>query len=165
MNIEPLSREHDRKKFDCGDAEVNRFLKEGALQDQERRLSRSCVLIDETRDPKRIIGFHTLLITAVNQETIPNERRRIRRKIPVILIGQIGVDIEFQGHGYGDLLLTDIEIRTAKVAETVGIRSLMLDARSERLAAWYERRDFQRFPLGLRMFKSVQSIQKFTEQH
>lgn len=165
MNIEPLGREHDRRRFDCGDSEVNRFLKEGALQDQERRLSRSCVLIDDEFDPKRIIGFHTLLITAVSQESIPNDRPSIRRKIPVILIGQIGVDLDFQGLGYGDLLLTDIEIRTSKVAETVGIRSLMLDARSERLAAWYERRDFERFPDSLRMFKSVQSIRRLVEQY
>ncbi len=47
MLIEPLTREHDRKAFDCGDEEVNRFLREKALQDQERDLSRTMVLIDE----------------------------------------------------------------------------------------------------------------------
>lgn len=164
MNIVPLSREHDRRKFDCGDEAVNDFLRAGALQDQEKRLSRSCVLVDEAKDPKRIIGFHTLLMTVVDQEVIPGDRPRITRKIPVILLGQIGVDLEFQGRGYGDLLLTDTELRVAEVSKTVGVRCLMLDARSERLAAWYEKREFERFPESLRMFKSLQSIRRFVDE-
>ncbi|MGD9560716.1 MAG: hypothetical protein AB7F88_01200 [Pyrinomonadaceae bacterium] len=163
MNIVPLSREHDRKKFDCGDETVNSFLQKGALQDQENRLSRTCVLIDETKDPKRIVGFHTLLLTVVDQEKIPGDRPKIRRKIPVVLIGQLGVDLEFQGRKNGELLLTDIEVRVAEVARTVGVRCLMLDARSERLAAWYAMRDFERFPDSLRMFKSLQAIRRLVD--
>lgn len=143
---------------------MNKFLKEAALQDQEKRLSRSRVLADEASDQKRIIGFHSLLMTTVDQAAIPDDRPRIKRRIPVILVGQIGVDLEFQGRGYGDLLLTDIEIRTLEVAETVGVRSLMLDARSERLASWYEQRDFERFPGSLRMFKSLRSIRGLVEE-
>ena len=164
MNIVPLSREHDRRKFDCGDKAINAFLREAALQDQEKRLSRTCILVDEEREPKRIIGFHTLLMTVVDQEAIPDDRPLIRRKIPVILLGQLGVDTEFQGRRYGELLLTDVELRVAEVAKTVGVRCLMLDARSERLAAWYEQHDFERFPESLRMFKGIQSIRQLADE-
>ncbi len=160
MNIVVLGREHNRKTFDCGENSVNSFLREGALQDQERLLSKTRVLVDEYTDPGRILGFHTLLINLVDQQAIPNDRPRIKRKIPVLLLAQIGVDIRSQGNGFGDLLLTDAEIRTADVAATVGIRSLMLDARSEQLALWYEKRDFIRFPGSLRMFKSIASIRR-----
>ncbi len=44
MLIEPLNRQHNRKSFDCGDEEVTRFLREKAMQDQERDLSRTMVL-------------------------------------------------------------------------------------------------------------------------
>jgi hypothetical protein len=37
---------------------------------------------------------------------------------------------------------------------------MMLDARTERLASWYEAHDFIRFPSQLRMFKSLQAIRK-----
>ena len=158
MDIVPLNREQDRRRFDCGDSGINAFLHRGALQDQKLLLSRTSLLIDEAMDPNRILGFHTMLISMVDQDLIPRDRPRIRRKIPVILLGQLAVDLEFQGLNYSNWLLSDVETRVIDVAEKVGIRALMLDARTESLACWYEKRDFQRFPDSLRMFKSIASI-------
>lgn len=160
MLIEPLTREHNRKSFDCGDEEVTKFLREKALQDQERDLSRTMVLVDETVSPKQIIGYHTLIMTQVRQEEIPNDRPKIKRGIPVILLGQLGIDMNFQSKGYGDLLLMDAQARIDEISKKVGIRAMMLDARNERLAVWYEKHDFIRFPNSLRMFKSIQAIRQ-----
>ena len=158
MLIEPLTRDHNRKAFDCGNEEVNRFLREKAMQDQERDLSRTMVLINPDESPKRIIGYHTLVMTQVKQEEIPNDRPRITRGIPVILLGQHGVDHKYQGQGLGDLLLMDVQARTTEISQKVGIRALMLDARNELLAVWYEKHDFFRFPKSLRMFKRIEEI-------
>lgn len=161
MLIEPLTRGHNRKLFDCGDEDVTRFLREKALQDQERDLSRTMVLTglpDES--PQRIVGYHTLVMSQVRQEEIPDDKPKITRGIPVILLGQIGIDAAFQGKGLGDLLLTDAQARVDEISNKVGIRALMLDARNERLAVWYESRDFVRFPDSLRMFKSIQAIRR-----
>jgi GNAT superfamily N-acetyltransferase len=156
--IEPLTREHNRKSFDCGDEEVTLFLREKAMQDHERDLSRTMVLIDPEESPKRIIGYHTLVMTQVKQEEIPNDRPRITRGIPVILLGQLGVDVKYQGRGLGDILLMDVQARTDEISRKVGIRALMLDARNERLAEWYGKHDFIRFPNSLRMFKRIEAI-------
>lgn len=158
MLIEPLTREHNRKSFDCGDEEVTLFLREKARQDHERDLSRTMVLIDSEESPKRIIGYHTLAMTQVKQEEIPNDRPRITRGIPVILLGQLGVDVKYQGQGLGDILLMDVQARTDEISRKVGIRALMLDARNERLAEWYGKHDFIRFPNNLRMFKRIEAI-------
>ncbi len=160
MLIEPLTRDHNRKSFDCGDEEATRFLREKAMQDHDRDLSRTIILIDESESTKRIIGYHTLLMTQVKQEEIPNDRPRITRGIPVILLGQLGVDIKFQKRGIGDLLLTDAQARADEISRKVGIRALMLDARNERLAEWYGKHDFIRFPDSLRMFKSIEAIRQ-----
>ena len=160
MLIEPLTREHDRKLFDCGDEAVNQFLREKALQDQERDLSRTMVLAGLQDNPKRIIGYHTLVMSQVRQEEIPNDRPKITRSIPVILLGQIGIDAEFQGRGLGELLLMDVQTRAREISQTIGIRALMLDARNQQLAGWYEKHDFVRFPNSFRMFKSIQSIRR-----
>lgn len=160
MKIEPLSREHNRKSFDCGDDDATRFLKDKALQDQERNLSRTMVLKDLTASPKGIIGYHTLVLSRIRQEEIPNDRPRITRDIPVILLGQLGVDLKFQARGVGDMLLMDAQARVHEIGEKVGIRALMLDARNERLATWYEKHDFIRFPKSLRMFKSIEAIRR-----
>jgi len=158
--IEPLSKNHNRKLFDCGDEEVTRFLRQQALQDQEKDLSRTMVLIDEQADRVRIIGYHTLLMMQVRQEDIPRDTPKIKRSIPVILLGQLGVDRAFQGNGYGELLLMDAQARVHEISKRAGVRAMMLDARTERLASWYEEHDFIRFPGQLRMFKSIQTIRK-----
>jgi hypothetical protein len=158
--IEPLTRAHNRKTFDSGDEEVTLFLREKAMQDHERDLSRTMVLIDPEDSPKRIIGYHTLLMRQVKQEEIPNDRPRITRCIPVILLGQIGVDINFQGKGLGDILLMDAQARTDEISRKIGVRALMLDARNERLSEWYEKHDFIRFPNSLRMFKKIEAIRQ-----
>ncbi len=162
MLIEPLTREHNRKIFNCNDESVNQFLREKALQDQARDLSRTMVLVDEKTDAKRILGYHTLVMSQVRQEEIPDDRPKITRGIPVILLGQIGIDAEFQGQGLGDLLLTDVQARVNEISNKVGIRALMLDARNEQLAEWYQKHDFTRFPNSLRMFKSIQSIRQLS---
>ncbi len=160
MIIEPLSRFHNRKRFDCGERGITRFLREQALQDQEKDLSRTTVLVDETADPARIIGYHTLLMMQVRQEEIPEDKPKIMRGIPVIMLGQLGVDQAFQGQGFGELLLMDAQARVHEISKRTGVRAMMLDARTERLAQWYEAHDFIRFPGQLRMFKSVQAIRK-----
>lgn len=163
MNIVSLTQDHYRRSFDCGEQTINAFLQQGALQDQKLGLSRTSVLIDESDDPNRILGFHTLVLTVVDQELIPNDRPRIKRKIPVILLGQLGVDINFQNRNYGNWLLYDAERRVAEIAKIVGVRCLMLDARNERLSQWYAKHDFVRFPESLRMFKSLKAIAKLVE--
>ena len=160
MLIEPLTREHDRKLFDCADESVNQFLREKALQEQERDLSRTMVLAGSQDNPNRIIGYHTLVMSQVRQEEIPNDRPKITRSIPVILLGQVGIDAEFQGQGLGDLMSMDAQARLDEISQTIGIRALMLDARNQQLAGWYEKHDFVRFPNSFRMFKSIQSIRQ-----
>jgi GNAT superfamily N-acetyltransferase len=159
--IEPISRLHNRKLFDCSDDEVNRFLREQALQDHEKDLSRTMVLILEA-DQTRIIGYHTLAMSQVRQEEIPKDKPKIKRSIPVVLLGQLGVDRAFQGRGLGELLLMDAQARVDEISRRAGIRAMMLDARNERLAKWYEQHDFVRFPGQLRMFKSIAAIRKLT---
>jgi GNAT superfamily N-acetyltransferase len=155
--IEPLAITHDRKRFDCGDEDINRFLQTQALQDQQKNLSRTMVLVVDV-EPARIAGFHTLAMSLVRQEEIPGDRPRIKRGIPVILLGQIGVDVEFQGRRFGEMLLTDAQARVDEISRRAGVRATMLDARNERLAGWYEQHDFIRFPGTPRMFKSIGAI-------
>lgn len=160
MLIEPITKSHDRKSFDSGDEEVTRFLREKALQDHEKNLSRTMVLVDERDDPSRIIGYHTLLMLHVRQEELPDNRPRIKRDIPVILLGQLGVELAFQGRGYGEYLLMDAQARVDEISRKTGVRGMVLDARDEGLAKWYERYDFIRYPGTLRMYKSIDLIRK-----
>jgi GNAT superfamily N-acetyltransferase len=117
-------------------------------------------LIDDEADTTRIIGYHTLAMRQVRQEDIPQDKPKIKRSIPVVLLGQLGVDKAFHGRGLGELMLMDAQARVDEISRRTGIRAMMLDARNERLAKWYEQHDFVRFPGQLRMFKSIAAIRK-----
>jgi GNAT superfamily N-acetyltransferase len=158
--VESLSRSHNRKLFDCGDQEIDRFLREQALHDHEKDMSRTMVLIDETLDRDRIIGYYTLAMRQVTREEIPGDRPRIKRGIPVVLLGQLGIDARFQRRGLGELLLMDAQARINEISRHTGVRAMTLDARNESLARWYEQHDFVRFPGQLRMFKSIVAIHR-----
>lgn len=46
LKIEPVSRSHNRKSFDCGAPELNNYLSNTARQHSEKGISRSFVLVD-----------------------------------------------------------------------------------------------------------------------
>jgi hypothetical protein len=123
------------------------------------------VLVDEQDDPARILGYHTLLFAQVAQELIPSDKPKIKRPIPTILLGQIGVDKEFHRRGFGELLRMDAQARVDEISRKTGVRAMMLDARTEALATWYESHDFVRFPGQLRMFKSIKAIRQLSLVH
>ncbi|MBX3297800.1 MAG: hypothetical protein KF762_19045 [Acidobacteria bacterium] len=160
LRIEPLTRIHNRKAFSCSDETVDQFLRQKAMQDQELDLSRTTILTDTERDPTRIVGYHTLAIIQIPQDQIPNDRPKIKRGIPAILLGQLGIDSEYQGMGYGDLMLSDAQSRVVDIAAKVGVRAMILDSRTERLAAWYESHGFMRLAGSMRMVKRIETIRQ-----
>lgn len=157
LRIEPLTILHDRKSFECSDETVGRFLREKAFQDQRLDLGRTYVQVDRL-DKKRIIGYHSIVITEITQEQIPDDRPKIKRNIPVMLLGQLGVATGYQGRGYGERLLLDAQYRAYCVSEIAGIRAVVLDARNERLAAWYSSHGFAALDGSLRMVKLISTI-------
>ncbi|MBU4009164.1 MAG: GNAT family N-acetyltransferase, partial [Proteobacteria bacterium] len=57
--IEPLSKHHNRKDFDCGEEALNQYLLAVASQHAKKSVSRTFVLIEVDR-PEKILGFVTL---------------------------------------------------------------------------------------------------------
>lgn len=158
LRIEPLTRSHDRKSFRCADEAIDLFLRRKAMQDQELDLGRTSVLVNGSFDETRILGFYSIAMIYIDQEQIPNDRPKIKRKIPAVLFGQLGVDLEHQGKGYGERLLMDAQAKVLDVSALVGVRAMVLDARNERLVSWYSRYGFLRLEKSLRMIKRVETI-------
>ena len=58
VRIEPLQKRHDRARFDCGIEVLNRYLKELAKQELERKTAAVFVLVSENEP--QILGYYTL---------------------------------------------------------------------------------------------------------
>ena len=134
----PISRDQDRKGFDCGDADLNRFLRDHARQNHEQGASKTFVALGE--DERTILGFYSLSPVSVTYASAPAEVTRglPRYDVPMFRLGRLAVDRAYQGKGLlGGQLLLCAGRRCLRVAEDVGGVALLIDAKSERVARWY----------------------------
>ena len=67
--------------------------------------------------------------------------------IPVMMIGRLAIDSNYQGRGLGRALLRDAVLRTLQAADIAGIRAVLVHAISEDAKRFYERCGFQPSPL------------------
>ncbi len=80
----------------------------------------------------------------------------------------IAVDRRYQGQGVGRILLADALSRTAKAANQIGLKAVVLDVIedggaeiTERRRAFYAAMGFQSLPSRpLRMFISIETVRK-----
>ena len=91
-----------------------------------------------------VAGIYTLSAYTVNREEASGWlSRNAPEKIPVILLGILGVDKRFQGRGLGRDLLRDAARRAVTVAGEIGARALVVEPASTEVARFYEALGFQ----------------------
>ena len=136
---EPISKAHDREAFDCGEEELNQFLRRHARQSHERGGAKTFVAtpIDEG---KRVLGFYTLSPASIDYARTPAlvKKGLARYDVPVFRLGRLAVDRTVQGHSLGGQLLLIAGRRCIRAAAEVGGVALLIDAKNERVAAWYK---------------------------
>jgi ribosomal protein S18 acetylase RimI-like enzyme len=145
--IEHLSASHDRKGFDCGVVALNAFLQTQARKEMDRRSAVTYVLVD-TSPPAEIIGYYSLSAATVLLDAVPEEMaRRLGRQpsVPTTLMGRLAVSSRYQGQGLGSRLLWDALTRSEHASRDIGSVAVIVDAKDEAAAGFYERYGFRRF--------------------
>lgn len=148
--IEPLGKHHDRTKFSCGQSELDDWFRRRASQDERRNVARVFIATD---DALGIVGFYSLSSFTLAFEDLPEEiARKLPRydAIPAALIGRLARDERARGHGIGELLLADAIRRILGAGKTLAVFAIVVDAKDERAAAFYEGFGFRPFPLNPR---------------
>lgn len=135
----PLSRAHDRKAFDCGEPALNEYLQKYARQNHESGGAKTFVAV-EAGAPTVILGYYTLSPASIDYAGTPPVLRRGlgRYEVPVYRLARLAVATTLQGRGLGGGLLLAAGRRCLTVAEEVGGVAILIDAKSERAAQWYE---------------------------
>jgi GNAT superfamily N-acetyltransferase len=144
LRIAPLSRDHQVDEFDSGAGELDDWLRRFALMADAAGTARTYVLADGPR----VLGYYALTPGAVDRHELPDRHARgmPAHPIGVVLLARLAVDRSLQGQGYGRALVADAALRTLQAAELVGARALLVHARDERAAGFYERLGFTRSP-------------------
>nr|WP_281719843.1 GNAT family N-acetyltransferase [Nitrosomonas nitrosa] len=138
--IEKPQQHHAIDAFDCGREELNRFLQQYALQNQQSRGAQTYVgLVDQT-----VVGYYALAVGSVEQALAPERIKKglAKHSIPIMLLARLAVDRRWQNQGIGAALLKDATLRTLQAADIAGIRALVVHAKDEEARRFYERFDF-----------------------
>lgn len=135
---EPISKSHDRSMFDCGDVALNQFLQLHARQSHEKGGAKTYLAIAD--EAETILGYYTLSPASVAYERTPEviTRGLARHEVPVFRLGRLAVDVSTQGRGLGGQLLLAAGRRCLLVAMQAGGIALLIDAKNQRVASWYE---------------------------
>ena len=144
LRLGPLERAHKLDRFDSGAEELDGWLRRYARIADAAGTARSYVL----GDGDRVLGYYALTPAAVNRRDLPERHAKGMPAHPsgVILLARLAVDRSLLGQGYGRALMADAAMRTLQAADLVGARALLVHARDERAAAFYERLGFTRSP-------------------
>ncbi|MPZ56105.1 MAG: GNAT family N-acetyltransferase [Rhizobiales bacterium] len=141
---EPLNPDHDRSAFHSGSDSLDRYFKERASQDVRRRVAGCFVAVDQD---KTIAGFYTLAAASVALDALPREMAKALPRypvVPVMLVGRLAVATTHQGKGLGSALIADAIIRTDRFG--IGAFAMMVDAKDEHAAAFYQASGFTALP-------------------
>ena len=135
---EPIAKTHDRKTFDCGDADLNDFLRRYARQSHDSGSAKTFLAINDA-NPTKILGFYSIAPAALEYDRLPEALRRglARHDVPGFRLARIATDKSVQGQGLGGQLLGAAARRCIRAAEQVGGLILIIDAKNARAADWY----------------------------
>ena len=133
-----IDKSHDRKAFDCGDAALNDYLVKFARQNHASGGAKTFVSVDAAA-PERVLGYYALSPCSIEFARVPPAVTRGlgRYEVPAFRLGRLAVDRSCQGEGLGGQLLVAAGRRCIAAAELVGGVALVIDAKSDRAAAWY----------------------------
>lgn len=144
IELRPVRRveaKDDLDGFDCGVPALEEWLKRFVLSDQRAGASVTYVLERGTQ----IMGFYTLAPHTVQSGEAPGRLGAglpRQRPIPVILLARLGLDQSVQGTGLGGDLLRDALARCAAAADEIGGRAVLVHAKDDGAAAFYQRHGF-----------------------
>ncbi len=135
----PLSKDHDRAAFDCGNADLNLYLQRYARQNHESGGAK-CFVAVPSDAPRRILGFYTLSPASIEYARTPAliKKGLARYDVPVFRLSRLAVSLTVQGRGLGGALLLRAADRCLRVAVEVGGVAMLIDAKNDRAAKWYE---------------------------
>lgn len=124
-----LNSRHDRKGFDCGDDDLNRWFAQIARQHEEKRISSTFVAVADEASSE-VLGFFTLtLAELVNADLPSRHRKQMPRRVPVFRLARLATAKGHQNRGIGEAMLFDAIDRTSRISQQISGIGLVVNAK------------------------------------
>jgi len=157
---EKLSDQHAIIEFNCGNHDLNRFLKKHAYINQLSGNSTTYVSCHNSK----VTGFYTITLASVSHKQAPQNvsEDQPRYPIPVILLARLAVDLQYQKKGLGKGLLKDAMLRAIMVADIAGCRAFLVHAKDDLAREWYQQFGLEPSPTDpLHLMISLNHLKKY----
>lgn len=136
---EKLTNQHILDLFQSGEPDLDNWLKAHALRNAQQHASQTFVIVDNVR----VIGYYALAAGSLLHEHAPRSlRQNMPKPLPVMVLGRLAVDQQYQKQGIGAALLKDAVLRTIRLAEDAGICCMLVHTISSAAKAFYLRYGF-----------------------
>jgi len=137
--IIPLSEHQNLLSFNCSSSELNDFLKNDALADQNNLITRTslCFWKDE------LTGFVAMVADTIEAKAVIDGIERYKySKYPVIKIARLAVASRFERRGIGTYLVKMVMGQSLSICHSIGCRYILVDSKDES-TGFYEKYGFK----------------------
>jgi len=163
---------HDRADFDCGEPELNEFIRKHAVRHMEAGVSTTMVLPGVSTLPNGkypIFSFYTIAPGSIARATLPDA---LRKKlpyypVPVFLIAEMAVRSDCQGQGLGKITLIKALDFILNIHRYIRAYAVIVDCLNENVVKFYKKYGFQVLDSGsgrTRMFLSLKTVEKLFKE-
>ena len=163
---------HDRLSFDCGEPELNEFIKTRAAKHMAAGISRTMVLPAYKCQPNGkfpICSFYTIAPGSIKRQTLPSSlaKKLPLYPVPVFLLAQLAVDVGFQSQGLGKITLIKALEHLWCVNSQMRAYAVIVDCLNDKAERFYQKFGFEflfRQNERARMFIPMNAVALLFEQ-
>ena len=135
----------DRESFDCGRDSLNSWFKRHALNNHMDGASRVNVLTDIGTG--KIAAYVTLNAAQIERAFLPKPLQRNRPDpVPATLLGQLAVDVAYQGQGHAKSLLLFAARTALRAAQMIGSTGVITHPLDDNVRGFYAAYGFVDLP-------------------
>ncbi len=140
-----LTGDHVLERFDCGKPALDEWLRNRALANQASGASRTWVVVEESSSD--VVAYYASSTASIMRSAVPTRVRKNQPEhIPAILLAHMAVDQRHTGKGLGAGLLKHFMLKTLEVAQSVGVRVLLIHAKDDEAKDFYSHYGFVESP-------------------
>ena len=152
-----ITGNHDLSQFHSGNDSLDDWLRFRALK-SEGRSARTYVVAQGLS----VVGYYCISTGAEKRASVPSKfTRNMPEAVPLVILGRLAVDTNYQGKGIGAGMLKDALQRSLQISRIAGSRAVILHAIDQNAMAFYLKYGFVEFPNGTKtMFLPMETIEK-----
>ncbi|MEK6900720.1 MAG: GNAT family N-acetyltransferase [Nanoarchaeota archaeon] len=142
IEVQEISLLYDLHHFDCGDEDLNEFLKIDSLKYRDQLIAKTFLVIYK----EQVVAFFSVMNDAIKlklEETKGTQDLTRLHEYPALKVGRLGVDKNYQRRGLGKICFNFILGLARKINDASACRFITVDSYSGSVS-FYERGGFKR---------------------